>query len=174
MRRLTSRVVLPVPAPAMTTTLRSNVVSACSRWRRSGIWFCLLIFNSLCSNGLDGPWFGCSVRAPPGRSMLAAAGGSKFAGIAIAIRQDEVAPGLDPFHQCLHGTLKQCAHLRGPHSSRKHGPPNRLGPVWRQEKELHVARSWLVRDCQACVQRWLKPSATDSGLNKIAVFRRLV
>src|SRR6266508_267853 len=109
--RSTSSVVLPVPAPAVTTTFRSNVVAESVRACRSGIsaatllplFLVFLVRPRLGLGNLERAEIFKLLRgvvapgAPPALIVLTAADLGVVTMIAVAARQDEESAGLDPF-----------------------------------------------------------------------------
>src|SRR5215210_8254243 len=169
--RLTRRVVLPVPAPATTTTFWSKIVSASSRCCRSGMSDTLLILHLENSQGLERSGFRRAIGAPPCRLMIASAGDAKVAGIAIGVRHNEKATGTDAFHQTPEGLPQTVAMGRRPQGGFERGTDNRRRPKRRQEEELHLGRPRLTWNFQTRIHRRLEAISAGRGLKQVSIFR---
>src|SRR5437867_6023787 len=169
-RRVISKVVLPVPALAVTTTFRSKVVAARTRACSSRIAVtasppsaCSLLPEVLQDS------FRYVVPLPPlGRMMGPAAGRGKLTIVAVLAGQDKEAPVLHPLEDHAHGPLP--ADRREP---RPHHRPVR--PVRGKEIEGRLVRHGrlLLSDAGGGqqLQRRLQALPSEGRRRQIAVFQ---
>src|SRR5438445_11377537 len=104
MRRVISKVVLPVPALAVTTTFRSKVVAARNRAcsSRNTVMASWSPACSLLPQVFQGSFLWVVPLPPLGRMMGPAAGRGKLTVVAVLAGQDEEAPVPDPLEDHAH------------------------------------------------------------------------